>query len=236
MLLHIPHSRSLMPIQYKSLPDLHLSRHTDWFTDDLFMIEGAEHFVFPYSRFYADVERLANDPLEAQGMGIFYTQTPLGVTYRDKSLPEYEDVMKLYQQWHENLKHAAEKQVKDNRYALLVDCHSFSHHQVTQPESELPDINIGTNSVGTSRALVELITHGFESQGYSVAVDRPYQYSIAPIVDKRFETIMIEINKRCYLTEDFQRSGNYSDTKQAIQRVMKLLIAYEQDNRGYQYL
>jgi hypothetical protein len=70
-----------------------------------------------------------------------------------------------------------------------------------------------------------LITHGFESQGYSVAVDSPYQYSIAPIVDKR-----------CYLTEDFQRSGNYSDTKQAIQRVMKLLIAYEQDHRGYRYL
>ncbi|HQT04073.1 MAG TPA: N-formylglutamate amidohydrolase [Thiotrichales bacterium] len=236
MLLHIPHSRTLMPIQYKSLPDLHLARHTDWFTDDLFMIEGAEHFVFPYSRFYADMERLANDPLEAQGMGIFYTQTPWGVTYRDKILPEYEDVMKLHQKWHENLKHATEQQLKDNGYAVLVDCHSFSHHQVTQPESELPDINIGTNAVGTSSALVELITHGFESQGYSVAVDRPYQYAIAPIVDDAFETVMIEINKRCYLTEDFQRSGNYSDTKQAIQRVMKLLLAYEQDHRGYQYL
>lgn len=127
MLLHIPHSRTLMPIQYKSLPDLHLARHTDWFTDDLFMIEGAEHFLFPYSRFYADMERLDNDPLEAQGMGIFYTQTPWGVTYRDKSLPEYEDVMKLYQKWHDDLKQAAEKQVKDNRYALLVDGHSFSH-------------------------------------------------------------------------------------------------------------
>jgi N-formylglutamate amidohydrolase len=141
-----------MPIQYKSLPDLHLARHTDWFTDDLFMIESAEHFVFSYSRFYADMERLDNDPLEAQGMGIFYTQTPWGVTYRDKSLPEYEDVMKIYQQWHEDLKHATEQQIKDNDYAVLVDCHSFSHHQVTQPELELPDINIGTNAVGTSRA------------------------------------------------------------------------------------
>jgi hypothetical protein len=42
------------------LPDLHLARHTDWFTDDLFMIESAEHFVFSYSRFYADMERLDN--------------------------------------------------------------------------------------------------------------------------------------------------------------------------------
>jgi N-formylglutamate amidohydrolase len=223
-----------MPIQYKSLPYLHLARHTDWFTDDLFMIESAEHFVFPYSRLYADMERLYNDPLEAQGMGIFYTQTPWGVTYRDKSLPEYEDVMKLYQQWHENLKHAAEKQVKDNRYALLVDCHSFSHHQVPQPESELPDINIGTNAVGSSRASVDLITHGFESQGYSVAVDRPYQYSIAPIVDDAFETVMIEINKRCYLTEDFQRSTDYKTTKQAVQEIMKRLMAYEQEQRRSQ--
>jgi len=180
------------------------------------------------------MERLDNDPLEAKGMGIFYTQTPWKVTYREKSLPEYEDVMKLYQQWHDDLKQAAEKQVKDNRYALLADCHSFSHHQVTQPESELPDINIGTNAVGTSRALVDLITHGFESQGLSVTVDKPYQYSIAPIVDDAFETVMIEINKRCYLTEDFQRSTDYKTTKQAVQRIMERLMAYEQEQRKSQ--
>jgi N-formylglutamate amidohydrolase len=222
-----------MPVHYDKLLDLHLCRHTDWFTDDLFMIKDAEHFVFPYSRFYADMERLANDPLEAQGMGIFYTQTPWGVTYRDKSLPEYAEVMQLYQQWHEDLKYAAEQQVKDNGYAVLVDCHSFSHHQVTQPESELPDINIGTNAVGTSRALVDVIVHGFESQGYSVAVDMPYQYSIAPIVDDPFETVMIEINKRCYLTEDFHQSANYLATKQAVQNVMQLIAVYEQEHRAF---
>jgi len=231
MLLHIPHSQTLMPVHYDELPVLHLYRHTDWFTDDLFMVDKADHFIFPYSRFYADMERLANDPLEAQGMGIFYTQTPWKAVYRDLSLPEYKEVMSLYEQWHVNLKQTAEQQVKDHGYAVLVDCHSFSHHQVTQPEFELPDINIGTNPVGTSSELVDLIVKGFENQGYSVAVDMPYQYSIAPIVDDRFETVMIEINKRCYLTEDFQRSINYTKTKQTVQEVMKQLMAYEQQSR-----
>ena len=126
--------------------------------------------------------------------------------------------------------------MKDSGYAVLVDCHSFSHYQVTQPESELPDINIGTNAVGTSRALVDVIVHGLANQGFSVAVDMPYQYSIAPFVDDAFETVMIEINKRCYLTEDFQQSADYPATKQAVLIVMQLIAAYEQEHRVHQYL
>ena len=231
MLLHIPHSSSCMPAQYDDLPAVHFNRHTDWFTDDLFMINGVQSFVFPYSRFYADMERLAQDPLEAQGMGIFYTQTPWNAIYRDKSLPEYADVMNLYQQWHAELTQNAQQQVTEFGYAVLVDCHSFSHHQVSQSESILPDINIGTNAIGTSRALVELIVHGFESQGYSVGVDTPYQYSIAPFVDNAFETVMIEVNKKIYLTEDFQHSPDYQATKQAVQKVMQQIEAYEQTHR-----
>jgi hypothetical protein len=41
-------------------------------------------------------------------MGVFYTQTPWKVTCRDKSLPEYGEILQLYQKWHEDLKHAAE--------------------------------------------------------------------------------------------------------------------------------
>jgi hypothetical protein len=52
----------------------------------------------------------------------FSNRRGLNAVYRDKSLPEYADVMNLYQQWYAALTQAAQQQVKEFGYAVLVDC------------------------------------------------------------------------------------------------------------------
>ena len=231
MILHLPHSQTTMPVAYPDLPQAHLNRHTDWFTDSLFEHPGAERFVFGYSRFYADMERLADDPLEEQGMGIFYTQTPWGVTYRQAIPDEVAKVRAIYNDWHTKLKKACLAQLAQQGRCVLVDGHSFSHHQVTDPEGRLPDINIGTNAKTTSKGLEDRVVEAFKEAGYQVAVNYPYAYSMEPTQEKGFETIMIEINKRCYLTEDFQPSAGYSKLKSTIDEVLEQIAAYELESK-----
>jgi len=223
MILHIPHSSTQMPKHYLDLPKLHLYRHTDWFTDELFDHPDAQRFVFPYSRFYADMERLVKDPLESKGMGIFYTHTPWGVNYRKQDNGEYQQVRKIYHQWHDDLKQAAEGELNEKGHCLLVDCHSFSRHQVFLPESELPDINIGTNALTTSPGLVNQVLGFWSERGYRVSVNQPYAYSIEPTKKPGFETIMIEINKRCYLTEDFEKTPHFSVLKTECAEMLEML-------------
>lgn len=227
MILHIPHSRTMMPADYPNLPRLHLERHTDWFTDRLFEHPLAQGFVFPYSRFYADMERLADDPLEAKGMGIFYTQTPWGQVYRERDEESVAQVYSVYQQWHRRLQQACWSQLYKQGQCVLIDCHSFSHHQVSEPEEVLPDINIGTNEKTTSPALIALTEQILREAGYSVAINFPYAYAVEPIQDPGFETIMIEINKRTYLTEDNQPSSGYERLKHTLDRFLEAIADYE---------
>lgn len=230
MILHIPHSSIDLPGVYERLPDLHIYRHTDWFTDELFSHPQAERFVFPYSRFYADMERLKNDPLELKGMGIFYTQTPWGQSYRQKGGSDYEHSMQLYQDWHQTLALAVKKQLSDKGKCLLIDCHSFSHHQVDYVDGQLPDINIGTNTDTTSPPLIKKVTDFYESLGYSVKVNFPYAYSIEPVNDEGFQTIMIELNKRCYLTEEFIKNTGFDALKLHTHQLLNQLYEYEKSN------
>lgn len=228
MLLHIPHSSTWIPMDYPMLPVAHLNQHTDWFTDELFAHPKAESFVFPYSRFYADMERLPNDPLETKGMGIFYTKTPWEVNYRSLSNPETVDVYALYQRWHTELAQCVEKTICTKGYAVLVDCHSFSQMQVDLPESELPDFNIGSNELTTSDALIDLIQSHLAQAGYSVAINFPYAYSVEPSKDaKHFETVMIEVNKRCYLSNTFEKSDGFAKVSSVLHALLEKIATYE---------
>lgn len=227
MILHIPHSSILIPAFYPDLPELHLRRHTDWFTDELFEYAGATRFVFQYSRFYADMERLEHDPLESKGMGIFYTRTPWGVFYRDTKDAHYHKVMALYRKWHQDLANEAQHQIKERGYCVLVDCHSFSHHQVEDSEDSLPDINIGTNATTTSEQLTHLIQTVLEDAGYSVSINSPYAHSVEPVQSSGFETIMIELNKRCYLTENFEKTQGFVRLKKTLAQTLEKVAEYE---------
>lgn len=73
IVLNIPHSSSEFPGTAKdgweNGIDEHIQRWTDWGTDRLFGMASSmdpriHPVTFPWSRFFCDVERLENDPLE----------------------------------------------------------------------------------------------------------------------------------------------------------------------------
>ncbi|MCI6239358.1 MAG: N-formylglutamate amidohydrolase, partial [Lachnospiraceae bacterium] len=76
IVLNIPHSSSEFPGTAKdgweNGIDEHIQRWTDWGTDRLFGMASSmdpriHPVTFPWSRFFCDVERLENDPLEKIG-------------------------------------------------------------------------------------------------------------------------------------------------------------------------
>lgn len=78
IVLNIPHSSSEFPGTAKdgweNGIDEHIQRWTDWGTDRLFGMASSmdpriHPVTFPWSRFFCDVERLENDPLEKNRSG-----------------------------------------------------------------------------------------------------------------------------------------------------------------------
>lgn len=199
MILHIPHSSTFIPASYPKLDPRSVDQYTDHATDRLFECSGAERFVFPYSRFYVDVERFLHDPLEEEGHGWFYTHDYHGNHYRD--VPG-EDELAHFNEWHANLRAQVEAQLANRRRVVVVDCHSFGAWQVdgVADAARLPDICIGANDDGSTPAgLVERVTRALEDLGYRTAIDYPYAGSMKFSDAPGFETVMIEVNKRLYL-------------------------------------
>ena len=71
IVLHIPHASDRLPegCNWSGNIRMALDRWTDWHTDTLFgsSRNGVECFVYQWSRFYCDIERLTNDPMESIG-------------------------------------------------------------------------------------------------------------------------------------------------------------------------
>jgi len=198
MILHIPHSSKYIPVSYNKLDNETIFNYTDIDTDKLFWHESADIMVFPYSRFYVDVERLENDPLEIENHGLYYTHNYKNIQYRTNS--EYDHAKKLYDEWHKSLKNKILKNLSYTEKVILVDCHSFSDIQIG---TNGPDICIGTNEQTTSEKLKTIVYESFISLGYNVEINYPYANSIEPVQTDSFETIMIEINKRLYMNDNF---------------------------------
>ena len=80
IVLNIPHASPVFPFGRGGWEDgirREIDRWTDWYTDWLFSSASRlDSRIIPvaylFSRFFCDVERLENDPLEAVGQGIVY--------------------------------------------------------------------------------------------------------------------------------------------------------------------
>lgn len=193
IVLNVPHTSPYGFLQNGWGEDIResVNRWTDWFTKELFdggknpYVKGA---IFPFSRFVCDVERLENDPLEAKGQGILYTEfdgIKRGKFDRDK-------LMGLYYNHIDTLKKLL------NVDSILIDCHSFP--------SDLSnvDICVGFNDDWSkpSRRTLAIIKEAFKGNGYRVGFNKPYSNSISPKMPFDYQSVMIEVNKRCYLNAD----------------------------------
>lgn len=211
ILLHIPHSSVQFPedVRYTFMDlDAEEMLLIDYYTDELFMPDeerGRIHSVdFPYCRLFCDVERLINDPLEKNGLGISYSRwipsaSGYGQTYR--TFGAKEQAFKLYADYHARVK---KKIVELGSDVLLIDCHSFS----SQPNllcSNPPDIDIciGFNDDDTcpNKVVIGNIEQYFLSRGYKVGINKPFSNSKTFKVPVKYHSVMIEVNKRLYMDE-----------------------------------
>lgn len=212
IVLNIPHSSPFLPCGSGWGNLLELQREirtwTDWHTNIIFnpngeFIDKVKAYLFPFSRFYVDVERIVGDPLEEIGQGIIYEKhngLHRGIDRYDRTR-----LMRLYHRYISEISSA----IGDN--TLVIDCHSFPPHL-----SDV-DICIGFNDDVSKPEDDDIIyvKELFSAQGYKVGINHPYSNSITPKKPIDYKSIMIEVNKRSYMDEvtlalnpDYYKLGN----------------------------
>ena len=205
LLLHIPHSSVAFPTstQY-GFNDLDEGERLliDYYTDELFSpkasAERIRKMVFPYCRLYCDVERLINDPLEKDGLGISYRRQVHG---NWRSFSNLEEAFALYADFHAEM---SKRLVQLGDDTLLIDCHSFSNLP-NLLNSNPPDIDIciGFNDDETcpNQNTISNIVQHFKIRGYKVGINKPFSNSKTFAVPVKYHSVMIEVNKRLYMNE-----------------------------------
>lgn len=185
-----------------------ITTQTDLYVDDLFCLtesENVKKLVFGFNRFFCDVERYwedENEPMSSIGQGVYYQKFLDGSQI--KRIDKKNDIKQIYDGHHEQLKAISENLVLTYGNCLIVDCHSFNNSENT------PDICIGLNNNDTDidDENLNLLINYFENNGYSVEINNPYSGSIYPkcYKNEKLKTVMVEINKRCYLNPDFTKN------------------------------
>ncbi len=218
IVLAIPHSSGRSPentgANWEGNPRVmrEHDRFTDWFTDELFASSraGVSVVVERLSRFDCDVERLEGE-VDRICKHTLLDGTEAGASCRNGMLAA----------WFEYRARLMAEAARGER-PLIIDCHSF-------PSDLAPDVDIclGFNE-DESRPpddVLAVTTSIFEGAGYAVAFNRPYGNAIAP-VGYVGHSLMIEVNKHCYMDECEMRKGNgFPLLAQAIRHVYSVLLS-----------
>lgn len=212
ILLHVPHSSLFIPesfgVNISERIRFEILSQSDLYVDDIFnsgvILPNISKLVFNHNRFYCDVERYWLDeaePMSKIGQGVFYTHLSNGSPIDRKDIKD--DIKKIYDEHHLKLNNLSENLVNKYKNCLIVDCHSFNDGKT------LPDFCIGLNDDNTRPNVnfVNNVISFLTKNEYSVDVNNPYIGSIYPSEYKseNLNTLMIEINKRCYLDNNFKK-------------------------------
>ena len=202
----------------------------DYYTDELFVSHAeTEHIssvVFPYCRLYCDVERLINDPLEKEGLGIRYLrEVKTGSGYPYRSFSSKNEAFIQYIDFHSSV---SKKIIAMGEGTLLIDCHSFSSIP-NLLNSNPPDIDIciGYNDDDTcpNKVVIGNIVHYFESLGYKVGMNEPFSNSKTFSVPIKYHSAMIEVNKRLYMDElTLEKTEGFNKLQQEIRLLYGILL------------
>jgi len=214
LILHIPHSSVKIPNNETTKRDKKLleigQNLIDFYTDELFVPEEKnehiESVIFPWCRLCCDVERLPNDPLEKEGLGISYHITlPDGQRH---TLSSSENARKMYEDFHDMVIQKIRKGDTCGPGLLLIDCHSFSslpNLLNANPPQDI-DICIGFNEDETkpNKVVIGNIQNYFIYKGYRVGINNPFSNSKTFDVPggNKYHSVMIEVNKKLYMSEE----------------------------------
>ena len=234
---HVPHAGTVFPLamtDWYTDQGINLLECARWLTDhytyDLFKSDNLPHtdaVSFPISRIVCDVERLIDDPLEERGLGIQYDLS-LVIGIKNPPRPQKDSMMRLYAIHHDLLKYKMEKH---SELTLLIDCHSFSeHYNVLCPNAhEFKDIDIclGYNEDETKPdySTIHFVVDFFRQRGYRVELNKPFSNSKTIDTTTPYHSLMIEINKHCYMNEEtLEKTDGFEKLRNEIQDLYKLLL------------
>ena len=191
IVLAVPHAGGV-PLDFDWRGDAKVAasarRWTDWHTDELFGVEDARISIVKgrLSRFDCDDERL-----EDEGDRLCRYAIEGGIDQREVGARSWNARLAEWFRYRAELMAA----VAQGDRPLIIDCHSF-------PSDLAPDVDIciGFNDDCSkpSDEVLAVVTDAFNAAGYTVAHNRPYSNAIAPL-GYRGHSLMIEVNKRCYL-------------------------------------
>ena len=236
LILHIPHSSTLIPDAYRhiyiypeELATLAPSS-ADLYTEDLYCY-SATSVTFPISRLICDVERFRNPEDEAMsklGMWICYTHDQNGQRIANYDQHHVNEILtSYYDRHHARLTKATTAKLQAFNQALIVDCHSFPPALPYYPSGALPDICLGLDEYHTPIKLIELCCHYLEAQGYIVAINHPFKGSLVPLTyyqkDKRVQSIMFEVSRTLYCDEHNRKTPGYNRLKTTLQKLLQIL-------------
>jgi N-formylglutamate deformylase len=239
VVLHIPHNSTLIPASVRdqfALSDTELDdeilKMTDHHTHDLFAqdLNSSQVVASPVSRLVVDVERFEDDalePMSGAGMGVVYTHThdskmlrrPISQEERDELLNQW------YRPHHLRLSNAVENAIKCHGRCLIIDCHSFPKKALPYENSQgadRRDICIGTDEYHTPNQLADWLVKSFRRSERSVSLNSPFSGSLVPQgcyhLDKRVESVMIEVRRDIYMDENTQIRirGSFEATQEKI--------------------
>ena len=205
--LHIPHASTYVPLSnhVADLVPVEIQKMTDWEADKIFEVPEITTIKCDWSRVFCDVERLLNDELRKLGRGFYYTRTDDGKFFRDDILKSYV-LENYYLPYHKGFKEIVEAKVQEFGCCRIVDCHTFPDTPFECDSNKTlprPDICIGTNNV--PGYMLKWFWDFFVDKGFEVRLNDPYYGSIVPYdlgVNTEVHSLMIEINRRLYMSED----------------------------------
>ena len=218
----------------------------DYYTDELFAVNDRriKPVVFDLCRTLCDVERMINDPLETKGYGIVCSKvmqydpgaTKCSVDYNPIKYANNKSLLLRYLDYQHRLATAIVKASCDRQYlnknsVLLIDCHSFSSMPTALcdpgPAEEQMDICIGYNDDATlpSAGMIDLVVSHFEGFGYKVGRNTPFSHSKTVECPMPYHSLMIELNKRCYMNEQtLEKTEGFNQLKEVLHGLYEKLL------------
>ena len=204
IILAIPHANGApLDFDWRNVPAVAklVRLWIDWHTDKLFAVEDGRIAVVKgrLSRFDCDDERLEDEPDRICRYAI-----DAGMDIQTIKASNWNARLAEWFRYRAELMSATARGDRP----LIVDCHSFPSEFCNDV-----DVCIGFNEDATKPdvGVLEWIMDRFISAGYRTSYNRPYSNAIAPY-GYRGHSVMIEINKRCYLADDEMSIGPGFDT------------------------
>jgi N-formylglutamate deformylase len=236
ILLHIPHSSRVIPIEYaryflleKEELDVEILRVTDAYTDELYELSDATRLVFPVNRLLVDPERFERDDEEIMakvGLGAVYEKTSDGRLL--KSGYRREELMKtFYEPHHQALNHWCSQRER----CLIIDCHSYPSKPLPCDLNQAPNrppFCLGTDSFHTPEWLKVAAQSYLETLGFEAPFDSPYAGTLVPSLayqkNPNVHSIMVEVNRNLYMNEQTgEKLMCFDETKAVITGLLEAI-------------